>query len=114
MSGATASKGYIAAHEDVVRRFIRAHVEAIDLFATDKDQSKQVMGKYTGIDNAAYLERAYNDSLASMERVPLTTPDTIQTVLDQLAPEVPAARTAKPEDFIDNRFVREIVDGAAR
>ncbi|HZR97132.1 MAG TPA: ABC transporter substrate-binding protein [Chloroflexota bacterium] len=114
MSGATASKGYIAAHEDIVRRFIRAHVEAINLFATDKEQSKQVMGKYTGIDNPAYLERAYHDSLASMERVPLTTPDTIQTVLDQLAPEVPAARTAHPEDFIDNRFVQEIVDGAAR
>jgi NitT/TauT family transport system substrate-binding protein len=112
MSGATASKAYVVGHEDVVRRFIRAHVEAINLFATEKELSKQVMGKYTGIDNPAYLERAYGDSLASMERVPLTAPDTIQTVLDQLAPEVPAARTANPEDFIDNRFVREIVDGA--
>jgi NitT/TauT family transport system substrate-binding protein len=114
MSGATASKRYIAQNEDIVRRFIRAHVESLQLFATDKEQSKQVMGKWTKVENPEYLERGYNDALASMERIPYTTPETIQTVLDQLAPQIAAARTANPEDFIDNRWVREAVEANPR
>jgi len=110
MGGATGSKRYISEHEDIVRRFIRAHMESLALFASDKEQSKRVMAKWTGIDNPDYLERAYQDSLSSMELIPYTTPDTIQTVLDYLAEQIPAARTANPEDFIDNRFVREVVE----
>ncbi|MBX5492591.1 MAG: ABC transporter substrate-binding protein [Chloroflexi bacterium] len=110
MSGATGSKRYISEHEDIVRRFIRAHMESLALFASDKELSKRVMAKWTGMDNPEYLERAYHDSLSSMELIPYTTPDTIQTMLDQLAEQIPAARTANPEDFIDNRFVREVVE----
>lgn len=112
MSGATASKRYIAAHEDIVRRFLQAHVESLRLFASDKELSKQVMAKWTKEDNPEYLERGYQDALASMQREPYTTPDTIQTVLDQLAPQIPAARDANPEDFIDNRWVREALEGS--
>lgn len=112
MAGATGSKRYIREHEDIVRRFIRAHMEALALFATDKEQSKRVMARWTGMDNPEYLERAYHDSLSSMELIPYTTPETIQTMLDQLAEQIPAARTATPDDFIDNRFVREVVEAA--
>ena len=114
MSGATASKHYIDEHEDVVRRFARAHVEALALFVSDKEQSKRVMAKWTKEENPDYLERGYQDTLTSMERIPYTTPDTIQTVLDQLAPQIPAARGANPEDFIDNRWVREAVEASPR
>jgi NitT/TauT family transport system substrate-binding protein len=114
MSGATASKRYIAEHEDIVRRFARAHVEALALFASDKEQSKRVMAKWTKEENPDYLERGYQDTMTSMERIPYTTPDTIQTVLDQLATQIPAARGANPDDFIDNRWVREAVEASPR
>jgi hypothetical protein len=32
----------------------------------------------------------------------------VQTVLDQRAPEVPAAQTADPREFVDDRIVREL------
>jgi hypothetical protein len=32
----------------------------------------------------------------------------VQTVLDQRAEEIPAARTANPRDFVDDRILREL------
>jgi hypothetical protein len=37
-------------------------------------------------------------------------PVSVQTVLDQLAPQVAAAATAKPDDFYDNRWLHELED----
>jgi hypothetical protein len=34
----------------------------------------------------------------------------LQTVLDLLAEENPKAKSAKPEDFVDNRFIKELDD----
>jgi hypothetical protein len=85
-------------------------LESLALFTSDKELSKQIMSRWTQTDNPTHLERSYQDAIGSMERVPFTSVGTIQTVLDQLAPQIPAARTAKPEDFIENRFVQEVVD----
>lgn len=107
MAGAAASRRYISQNEEIVRHFMLAHLESLALYSTDKELSKQVMAKWLKVDDAAHLERAYYDTLASMERIPYVSPAAIQTVLDQLAPQMPAARTANPNDFLDNRFIRE-------
>ncbi len=108
MGGLGASERFLREHEDLVRRFMRAHVESIAVFLQDKETAKRTIAKWTKGEEASVLERAYNHVASAMARVPYVDPAAIQTVLDQLAPQVPAARTARAEDFLDNRYVREL------
>ena len=45
-----------------------------------------------------------------MPRVPYPTAAGVRTILEDLASKNPKARSAKPEDFIEPRFVRELED----
>jgi ABC-type nitrate/sulfonate/bicarbonate transport system substrate-binding protein len=108
MGGVGASQRYLREHDDLARRFMRAHVESLALFQRDKETAKRTIAKWTKIEDPSVLERSYTHVIGGLERVPYTDPASIQTVLDQLAPQVAAARTARAEDFLDNRYVREL------
>jgi len=43
-----------------------------------------------------------------VEREQATTVEGIKAVLDELSPKLPAARTARPRDFMDTRFIEEL------
>jgi hypothetical protein len=64
--------------------------------------------KWTKADNASVVERSYDHVTGQIPRVPYVEPGSVQTVLDQLAPQVAAAATAKPDEFYDNRWLREL------
>ena len=51
---------------------------------------------------------AYREFLPYVQRIPYPRPGGIQTVLDTLAPTNPRAATARPEEFYDDRFIREL------
>jgi hypothetical protein len=55
------------------------------------------------------LEKTYNSSIADSKLPPKQYPtlDGLKTILDQLGEKDPKARAAKPQDFVDNRFVEE-------
>jgi NitT/TauT family transport system substrate-binding protein len=110
MAGTGASQRFLRENEDLARRFMRAHVESLGLFLRDKDAAKRSIARWTKQDDASILERAYTHVASSTRRIPYVEPASIQTVLDQLAPQVEAARTAKADEFIDNRYLRELED----
>ena len=43
-----------------------------------------------------------------MNKVPLPSVTAVQTVLDELAERRPAAKSRKPEEFIDVRIIKEL------
>jgi hypothetical protein len=55
------------------------------------------------------LDFTYDDWVSVVDSTLVPTVESVQTVLDQRAPEIPAARTANPRDFIDDRIMRELV-----
>jgi len=58
------------------------------------------------------LERTYTMILPGWEPTLSLPAEALQPELDALAAELPAARTARPEQFVDSRFVNEL--GRAR
>jgi hypothetical protein len=66
------------------------------------------MGKYLQTDDAVLLERTYNAQLPGWERSLYAPPEALRAELEALGAELPAARTARPEQFVDNRFVEEL------
>ncbi len=102
------TRDFIKKHEDTVRRFLKAFVEGIHLFRTDKAGALAVLAKYAKTNDAELLEAYYKDYADVFPKVPYPTLGGIQVILDDLAKKNPEARKFKPEDFVDVRFVREL------
>jgi NitT/TauT family transport system substrate-binding protein len=105
MQGVVGSRAWLAEHEDLTRRALQSLAEALVLMHQDKERTKAVIGKYTQVDDPVVLERTYNMMLPGWEPTLRVPADALQPELDALATEIPAARTARPEQFVDNRFV---------
>jgi len=54
------------------------------------------------------LEESYQGYIKMIPKKPYPTLKGIQYMLDVLAPTIPAARTAKPEQFVDLSFLQEL------
>ena len=81
---------------DIVRRYLRAYVEALQRFKTDKNFSIRVIGKYSRIADAYIeaLEETYQHyAVKVMPTVPYPTLKGIQMVLDEIGARTPKAKS---------------------
>lgn len=100
------TKGFLKSQPDNARRFLQAYLEGIKIARTEAEFTKQVIGKYTKTTDAADLENSYQTFLAAWEKLPVVPAAAVQTMLNFATN--PAAKTAKPESFIDNSLLQEI------
>lgn len=98
-------------NERVVRRLVRAFVEGIHFYKTQKEESLKSIAKFTKLKDPAALEEAYNSyALKFMAAVPYPNIKGVRAVLDELAKDNPKARSADPNQFIDVGFLKELED----
>jgi ABC-type nitrate/sulfonate/bicarbonate transport system substrate-binding protein len=110
-SGIATTRKYIREHPEIVRAFIKSHVEAVYQLKTDRKSGIAVLAKYMGgIKDRDILEITYDRAVADhiMPRKQYPTLPGIKMILDSLAVKDPRAAKAKPEDFVDMRFIKEL------
>jgi NitT/TauT family transport system substrate-binding protein len=100
------TRQYMKENPDRVRRFLQAYLEGLKIVRTDGEQAKQAIGKYTKLADADDLEETYRTFLPAWEKAPYVSAAGVQTLLDFSVQ--PGARSAKPEQFIDNSFLAEL------
>ena len=93
---------------DLVRDFVKAMLEARGVAMRDPVLAKRLLGQNTKTEDPEILDRSYQLWIEDLDELPYPSTDAVQTVLDQRAPEVPAARTVNPRDFVDDRIIREL------
>ena len=54
------------------------------------------------------LEATYGEARAYIETVPYVTRKGMETIIGELTPTEPKAKAAKPDDFLDTRFVSQL------
>jgi ABC-type nitrate/sulfonate/bicarbonate transport system substrate-binding protein len=97
--------------ENIVRRFVKAMVEGIHFYKTQKEASIQSIAKFTKLKDRAALEEAYNTyAIKYMARVPYPNVKGVETILEDLAKTNPKAKGADPKRFIDPGFLKELED----
>jgi NitT/TauT family transport system substrate-binding protein len=101
---------YIKDNRDTVRKFTRALVEAIHFYKTQKEFSKKVIGKYVKTTDSEALEDSYQFFAPLVPSKPYPTLEGIKEALMELGEKDPKARAARPEDFADMSFVKELDD----
>jgi ABC-type nitrate/sulfonate/bicarbonate transport system substrate-binding protein len=111
MHGFGARKSFIQANRDVVIRFMKAYLEGIYLFKTNKELALNVLRKVTRVDDLSVMQTAYDDySQRLIPRIPHPNREGIQTIIDQLAKTRPQMKNLNPSDFIDPTILKEIED----
>lgn len=111
-SGATlaATQRHIARDRDGTLRFMRAYVEGVHYFKTNREGSLRALQKYfrgATTDQIAFL---YDDYRVTTDPLPVPSDEAIQGELDRETD--PKAKTFKPADFMDLSFLREIEKSA--
>lgn len=108
-NGVAVTRDYIKKKSDTVRRFMQAYVDAIHYNLTNPKGAQKVLQKYLAIKDEKPVEEAYNEIVLKLtRRVPYPTDSGIQLYLDQLKAKNPKAAQAKPSDFTDISFIKEL------
>jgi ABC-type nitrate/sulfonate/bicarbonate transport system substrate-binding protein len=105
------TRKFIREHPDIVRKYVRSQVESVHRLKTDRETGIRVLSKYMrGLQDRDILERAYDRAVADEMLPPKQYPtlDGIKTILAGLAKEESKAKTAKPEEFAEMRFINEL------
>jgi LysM repeat protein/septum formation topological specificity factor MinE len=106
------TRDMIKSRPDLVRSVVRASVEAIHYLKTHRKESIDILRKYMKTDDTEALAETYEAiALNLVPERPYPTLRGIQIILQELAPKDPKAKAARPEQFVDMSFVKEL-DGS--
>jgi NitT/TauT family transport system substrate-binding protein len=101
-------RSIMAKRGPVIGRFMRAMAEAAKIMHTDREYTYKVLGKYLRIDDRKLLEESYNVEIKALEPRLAIKPEGLQSTLDEIAPTDPRAKTVKPQEMIDTRYLDEM------
>jgi NitT/TauT family transport system substrate-binding protein len=98
--------GIIRNRPDTIDRFMRAYARGIARARSDRELTYKSLAKYTKIEDQAVLAKAYDLYVGKvLEKAPYINMPGMKNALDDLATTMPAAKNAKPEQFIDFHFL---------
>ncbi len=107
-----AQGGILRNKPDVIDRFMRAYARGIHRARADRELTLKSLAKYTKVEDPFLLQKAYELYVGKvLEKAPYINMVGMQNALDDLARTVPAAKGAKPEQFIDFRFLDNLEKG---
>lgn len=107
-NGILTRESILKKNRPLMLKLARAMVEAIHIIKTEKRYAINLIRGHLGVSDPDGLERAYKDYSNIFPEVPYPTPDGVKTMLDDLAPRNPKAKTADPRAFVDPSLIKEI------
>jgi ABC-type nitrate/sulfonate/bicarbonate transport system substrate-binding protein len=102
------TRSFVKANEEITRRFIRAYSEAIAFLKANKAAGMRAIQKYARIKDPEILELTYGEARTHIESVPYVSRKGLETIITELALTEPKAKMAKPDDFVDQRYVSQL------
>jgi ABC-type nitrate/sulfonate/bicarbonate transport system substrate-binding protein len=108
LGGIAARRDYIEGNLQITRQFIKAYVEGMHRYRTDREFTIGVQAEYSGIADRSVAEETYDLTQPGMPQVPYPVVASLQTLLDFMAAELPEAKNADARQFVDDRFIREL------
>jgi ABC-type nitrate/sulfonate/bicarbonate transport system substrate-binding protein len=108
LGGIAARRDYVERNPEITRKFIKAYVEGMHRYRTDREFTVGVQAEYSGIADRTVAEETYDLTQPGMPQVPYPVVSALQTLLDFMSKELPEAKHADARRFVDERFIREL------
>ncbi len=107
-NGFATSRAYLSSNRETVKSALKGFVEAIYYIYANKKEAQAVFAKYMRTNDPNVLEDSYQGYIRSIPKKPYPTLKGIQFLLDVLAPTIPQAKNAKPEQFVELSLLQEL------
>jgi NitT/TauT family transport system substrate-binding protein len=105
-----ARQAFLKSQPDLVTRFMKAYVEGIHRFKSDKAAALAVLEKYTKQKTTLAGEKIYEIYATKyFKRAPEATPAGIQTIIEELSASRAIPPGTTPQRFADPHFIRDLV-----
>jgi ABC-type nitrate/sulfonate/bicarbonate transport system substrate-binding protein len=101
-----ATRRTIERDRESVVRFLRAYVEGVHYFKTQRDETIRILQKNLGDLPTSEVALIWEAAREEYQPLPVPTEDAIQAVLERETD--PAAKSFQPADFVDLSLLREI------
>lgn len=108
LGGIAARRDYVGNNPDITRKFIKAYVEGMHRYRTDREFTVSVQAEYSGIADRTVAEDTYDLTQPGMPKIPYPVVRSLQTLLDFMANELAEAKGADARRFVDDRYIREL------
>ena len=108
LGGIAARRSYVEENLEIARKFIKAYVEGMHRYRSDRDFTIGVQAEYSGIADRSIAEETYDLTRPGMPAIPYPVVSSLQILLNFMAREVPEAQNADARTFVDERFIREL------
>ena len=108
-NGPVATRKFIAEHPDIVRKYVKAHVEAVYVMKTNRELWIKVLSKYVKVDRDV-LEKSHEVTVTEevFPRKQYPSLDAIRKSMEQTAEDEPGVKLLRPETFVDRTFIAEL------
>jgi ABC-type nitrate/sulfonate/bicarbonate transport system substrate-binding protein len=106
-------RSVIAKRGPVLGKFMVVMAESSKILHSDKTFVYKVLGKYLRISDTKVLDSAYQSEVPTLERRLEISDAALQASLDEIAPLDPRAKSIKPQEMIDRRYLVELEKSGA-
>jgi ABC-type nitrate/sulfonate/bicarbonate transport system substrate-binding protein len=110
LGGIAGRRDYVEKNPEITRKFIKAYVEGMHRYRTDRDFTVDVQAEYSGIADRTVAEETYELTRPGMPPIPYPIVASLQVLLDFMSKEVPEAKNVDARRFVDDHFIRELED----
>jgi NitT/TauT family transport system substrate-binding protein len=107
-NGFATTRSFIKKDRDAVKSALKGYVEAINYIQTKRDESKKIIAKYMRTNDPEIPDAAVGWFVKRVPKKPYPTLKGIQFLLDEFAPQLPQAKNAKPEQFVDLSLLQDL------
>jgi NitT/TauT family transport system substrate-binding protein len=104
----TTRKTTIKTDRETIMNYMKAHLEGIALFKTDREFSKKVIKKTLRLDDEELINESYDIFSKSFIAAPYPNLQGMKTSFEYVAATRPDVWKHKPEEFADLSFVEEL------
>jgi NitT/TauT family transport system substrate-binding protein len=95
---------------EAMRSLLQALGAAMHIYLDDPNTATPIIKKMTQLEDNATIQAAYESEKRVMERELAPRLDSIAALLEDQAQTEPAAKNFKPEQFVDGKIQKELVD----
>ena len=103
-----ARRSFVNANPDFLRRFTMAYSEGVHALFTQPELAYRTIRKFHRTNDMEIVQSVHQYATNYIEKIPYNTHEGTQAVLDLSAARTPKAKTARPEEFYEDRFVKEL------
>ena len=109
-TGLLGSKRFLDKQEAKVMNFLRAYLESIKVFKTERDYSVKALAQFTRVQNLKAVQDGYDYFVNQLVNVPYPSAEAMQAVVAQIAETNPKARGVDAKNFVTDRYLKRLED----